>query len=275
MLEALSLDFVQRALLAGLLVSIAAGIVGALVNVNRMVFAVGGIAHAAYGGVGLGYFLAFSPVLGAVGFGMVAAAAVAFVQVRLRERRETVIGALWAMGMSAGILLTDLTPGYKADLMSYLFGSLMTVSKEDLTFMVTVDVVTLAFTLLLYRRIAAVSFDPVFARVRNIPVGAIIALLYLLCAAAVTAMMRLTGLVLVMALMTLPAATAGLFARRLPMLMLLSGALSFVFVCSGLVLSYVFNLTAGASAVLAAALFYLLARAAVFWRDRGPVQVAP
>ena len=268
MLEALSLDFVQRALLAGLLVSVAAGIIGALVNVNRMVFAVGGIAHAAYGGVGLGYFFGFSPVIGAVGFGMGAGAAVALVQIRLHERRETVIGALWAMGMSTGILLTDLTPGYKADLMSYLFGSLMTVSRDDLLFMIGVDTVTVFFTVLFYQRIAAVSFDPVFARVRNIPVGLIVALLYLFCAAAVTAMMRLTGLVLVMALLTLPAATAGLFARRLPALMLLSGGLSFVFVSSGLLLSYAFNLTAGASAVLAAALFYLLARVVVFWKSR-------
>ncbi len=257
----LALDFVQRALVAALFVSVSAGIVGVLVNVNRMVFAVGGIAHAAYGGVGLGYFFAFSPVMGAVGFSMGAAGLIALVQHRLRERRETVIGALWAIGMAFGILLTDLTPGYKSDLMSYLFGSLLTVERSDLVFMAAVNALTLSFTGLLYHRIALVSFDPVFARVRNVPVGWVLGLLYLLCAVSVTAMMRLTGLVLVMALMTLPAATAALFARRLPLLMLLSAALSFAFVASGLVLAFVFNLTSGASAVLVAACVYLMARA--------------
>lgn len=260
MIEILQFDFIQRAILAGLLISVAAGVMGTLVSVNRMVFAVGGIAHAAYGGVGLGYFFGFSPAAGAVGFGLAAGGAVAMVQQFLQERRESAIGALWALGMAFGILLTDLTPGYKADLMSYLFGSLMTVSMADLVFLLVVDIVVVGITALLYARISAVCFDPVFAKARNIPVGFVNLLLYLMTAAAATAMMRLTGLVLVMALMTLPPAMAGLFVRRMSGIIVLSALFSFMFVLTGLGLSYGLGLTSGAAVVLSAAGFYLLAR---------------
>ncbi len=128
--EALQFDFMQNALIAGILVSIACGIIGTFVVINRIVFVSGGIAHAAYGGIGLGYYLNFSPVLGAVLFSILASLGMGLAQRKTHQRSDTIIGVMWAIGMAIGIILIDLSPGYKADLMSYLFGSILTVSRQ-------------------------------------------------------------------------------------------------------------------------------------------------
>jgi zinc transport system permease protein len=130
--QALQFDFMRNALMAGVLVSIACGIIGSLVVVNRIVFISGGIAHAAYGGIGLGYFWGFNPVLGAIAFALVSALGMGWVERKTQQRADTIIGVMWAIGMAIGIIAIDLTQGYKADLMSYLFGSILTVPRQDL-----------------------------------------------------------------------------------------------------------------------------------------------
>ena len=124
LIQALQFDFMGHALLAGILVSMACGIIGTFVVINRIDFISGGIAHAAYGGIGLGYFLGFNPVLGAIAFSLFAALGMGWVARKTQQRADTLIGVLWSMGTAIGIILIDLTPGYKADLMSYLFGSI-------------------------------------------------------------------------------------------------------------------------------------------------------
>ncbi len=130
MIEALQFDFMRNALIAGVLVSIACGIIGTFVAINRIVFVSGGIAHAAYGGIGLGYFFRFNPVLGAIIFSLASALAMGIVQRKTQQRADTIIGVMWAIGMAIGIILVDLTEGYKADLMSYLFGSILAVPRS-------------------------------------------------------------------------------------------------------------------------------------------------
>jgi len=255
--QALQFTFMRHALLAGLLVSVVCGIIGTFVVVNRIVFISGGIAHAAYGGIGLGYFLGWNPVLGAILFSVTSALAMGVVHRRTRERADTIIGVLWAIGMAVGIILVDLAPGYKADLMSYLFGSILAVPTSDLWIMLVLDVVVVVMVVLFYKELVAMSFDEVFATVQNVPVSAIYLLLLCLIAFAVVMMMRVVGLIMVIALLTIPAAISAQFVKDMRKMMMLATVLGMVFTTSGLWLSYFLNLTSGATIILVAGAAYL------------------
>jgi zinc transport system permease protein len=251
----------QRALLAGVLVSIACGIIGTYVVINRIVFISGGIAHAAYGGIGLGYYLKFNPVFGAIIFSLAAALGMGAVQRRTRQRVDTIIGVMWAIGMALGIVLVDLTEGYKADLMSYLFGSILAVPKGDLLIMLALDLVIVGVVALLYKELLAISFDETFATVENVPVDAMHMLLLCLIALTVVMMMRVVGLIMVIALLTIPAAIIGQFVRDMKRMMVLASVLGVLFTTTGLWLSYFLNLTSGATIILTSGAAYLLSLA--------------
>lgn len=260
-MEALQYEFMRNALMAGLLVSIACGVIGTLVVVNRIVFISGGIAHAAYGGIGLGYYLGFNPVWGAIAFSVVSALGMGAVQRRTRQRADTLIGVMWAVGMALGIVLVDLTEGYKADLMSYLFGSILTVPSGELLLMVVVDLAIVVVVALFYKELLAISFDGTFAEVENVPVEALQMVLLCLIALTVVVMMRVVGLILVIALLTMPAAIAGQFAQDLKRMMALASGLGILFTTAGLWVSYAFNLTSGATIILVSAAGFALASA--------------
>jgi zinc transport system permease protein len=257
MIEALQFDFMRYALLAGVLVSIACGIIGTLVVVNRIVFLSGGIAHAAYGGIGLGYFFQINPVVGAMLFSVIAALAMGGVQRRTRQRADTLIGVMWAIGMAIGIILVDLSGGYKADLMSYLFGSILTVSPQDLLIMAGLDLAIVLLVVLFYRELLAICFDETFATVINLPVTPFYLTLMAMIALTVVMMMRVVGLIMVIALLTMPAATSGQFVKGMAQMMGLATGLGMVFTTIGLWLSYRFNLTSGATIILVAGAVYL------------------
>ena len=258
MIEALQFGFMRNALLAGVLVSIACGIIGTLVVINRIVFVSGGIAHAAYGGIGLGYFFKFNPVLGAIVFSVAAAVGMGAVQRKTRQRADTIIGVMWAIGMALGIILVDLTEGYKADLMSYLFGSILAVPSGDLLIMLALDLIIITLVALFYKELLAISFDETFATVENVPVDAIHMLLLCLIALTVVMMMRVVGLIMVIALLTMPAAISGQFVKDMKRMMVLASILGVLFTTTGLWLSYFLNLTSGATIILVAGTAYLL-----------------
>ena len=261
MIEALQFGFMRNALLAGVLVSIACGIIGTFVVINRIVFVSGGIAHAAYGGIGLGYFFKFNPVLGAIVFSVAAAVGMGAVQRKTRQRADTIIGVMWAIGMALGIILVDLTEGYKADLMSYLFGSILAVPSGDLLIMLALDLIIITLVALFYKELLAISFDETFATVENVPVDAIHMLLLCLIALTVVMMMRVVGLIMVIALLTMPAAISGQFVRDMKRMMVLASILGVLFTTTGLWLSYFLNLTSGATIILVAGFAYLLSLA--------------
>lgn len=261
MIEVLQLEFMQRAVLAGVLVSVACGIVGTYVVVNRFVFVSGAIAHAAYGGIGLGYFLGISPVIGAIVFSVAAALAMGVVQRKTRERADTIIGMMWAIGMAVGIILIDLTPGYAADLMSYLFGSILTVPWADLLVMLVLDAVIIVLVLAFYKELLAISFDETYASTANVRVEAIHLLLLCLVALTVVMLMRVVGLILVIALLTMPAAISARFTSNLKMMMAISVVLGVLFTSLGLLGSYVLDVTSGATIILTSAAAFLLATA--------------
>ena len=170
MLEALQFEFMRNALMAGLLASVICGVIGTLVVVNRLVFLSGGIAHAAYGGIGLSFFLGIPYLAGTIGFSLAAAMTMAAVTVNARHRADTVIGVIWALGMAIGIVFLDLTPGYHTDLMSYLFGSILTVPASDLLLMACVAAFNLLVVALLYNSLLSMSYDEEFTKLRGVPV---------------------------------------------------------------------------------------------------------
>ena len=261
LVEALRFTFMRNALMAGALVSVACGVIGTFVVIKRIVFVSGGIAHAAYGGVGLGYFLRLNPVLGAIIFSVAAALGMGAVQRKTRQRADTVIGVMWAIGMALGIIFVDLTEGYKADLMSYLFGSILAVPLSDLLIMLMLDLVIIALVALFYKELLAISFDETFATVEGVPVDAIYMTLLCMIALTVVMMMRVVGLIMVIALLTMPAAISGQFVKDMRKMMVLASILGVIFTATGLWLSYFLNLTSGATIILVAGAAYLLSLA--------------
>lgn len=258
MLEILSFNFMQNALLAGVIISIICGIIGTLVVVNRMVFIAGGIAHGAYGGIGLAFFLGFSPLFGAGAFAIVLSLIVAFLTLKDMGRVDAVIGALWAFGMAIGIILTDLTPGYNVDLMSYLFGSILTVPSKDLWVMLGIATSIVVIFSLFFKEFQATSFDLEFAYLRGINVKFFHYLLLILIALAVVATIRVVGLVLVIALLSIPPYIAERVSGRLFLMMITSILLNLFFIFSGLAIAYAFDLTSGASIILVASFCFFI-----------------
>jgi zinc transport system permease protein len=259
MLEPLQYTFFQNALLAGILVSIACGIIGTFIVVNRLVFLSGGIAHAAYGGIGIAYFFNRDPVLGAIVFSMLSALGMGVVERKTRERADTIIGVMWAVGMALGIIFIDLSPGYKADLMSYLFGSILAVPASDLWFMLILDLIIAGTVAVLYKELVAISFDEEFATVENVPVTTIFFILFTLIALTVVITMRLVGLIMVIALLTIPPAIASLFVKDLKGMMIAAAILGVIFSTAGLFLSYALNLTSGATIIMLSGITYVVA----------------
>jgi zinc transport system permease protein len=258
MVEALQFEFMRSALAAGLLASLICGIIGSLVVVNRIVFLSGGIAHAAYGGIGLAFFFGWPYLTGTLAFSLAAAMVMALISLRARHRADTVIGVLWAVGMATGIVLIDLTPGYNVDLMSYLFGSILTVPGKDLWVMCFLALGILAVTVYFYQDFLAMSYDEEFARVRGVAVAPLYFLLVAMLAVTVVLVIQVVGLILVIALLTIPTFIAEKYAGSLAGMMFLASLLNMAFTLCGLWLAYRYDLTSGAAIILVAgAVFFL------------------
>lgn len=260
MIELLQYEFMRNALTACVLISVNCGIIGALVVVNRLVFLSGGIAHASYAGIGAALYWGLPPQLGAAGSALAASMVMGLASQRARHRSDTVIGVIWAAGMAAGIILVDLTPGYHVDLMSYLFGSILMVPGYMLWLTAGLNVLVLAWALFFYRDIQAMSYDVEHAQVMGVPVRALYFSLLALTALSVVMVIQAVGLILVIALLTVPAVIAEEFSRSLGVMMCWAVLLSTLFTVSGLIASYFLNLTAGATIVLVAAGAFLLSR---------------
>lgn len=258
MIEALQYEFMRNALLAALLASIACGIVGVYVVVKRIVFISGGIAHAAFGGIGLGYFLGINPVWGVLPFGIASAVTIGLVSRRTKLPEDAVIGILWATGMALGVIFIGLTPGYAPDLFGYLFGSILTVPFSDLILMLILDCIIILMVSLLYKEFLSVSFDEEFATVVGVPAERLYLLLLCLIALTVVILIRVVGIILVITLLTIPAAISQQFTHNLKKMMLLSGLFSAVFTICGLWLSYSLDLPSGATIVLVSGVCFLI-----------------
>lgn len=251
--------FLQHAVLGGVLASLTCGVVGSFVVVRRIGYLAGGIAHAVLGGMGLAFFLGRAPLSGALLSALLAAVIISVVTRRGHQQEDTIISALWAVGMASGILFISKTPGYNVDLMSYLFGNVLMISQQDLLLIALLDGGILLFTLLFFKQLLALCYDSEFAALRGIRVDTLNTLLLCLVAATVVILIQIVGLILVIALLTLPAATARLYAATLVGMMILASAIGLVITSGGLALSYHYNLPAGATIALLCGLSYLVA----------------
>lgn len=260
-IELLQYAFFRNALLASFLMSLSCGIVGTYIVSRRMVFISGGITHASFGGVGLGYLLGFPPLAGAAGFAVLAALATENLTRRKILRNDSIIAITWSLGMALGIIFVYLSPGYAPNLMSFLFGSIITVSATDLWFMLALAlVVGTAFTIF-YKPILYISFDEQFARSRGIPVMLVNYLLIILVALTIVMSIRIAGIILVLSVLTIPQNIANLFTHRFDRIMIASAILGFVASMAGLIVSYYLDIPSGATIIFTLVVMYLAARA--------------
>lgn len=255
--------FLQRALLAGFLAGIACGVVGTYVVSKRISYVGGGIAHSVLGGMGAAYFVRtvyhvewLNPLLGAVLAALLAAVLIGWISMRFRQREDTLISAVWAVGMAVGVLFISQTPGYYENLMSYLFGNILIISASDLILILCLDLVIILVTVLFYNQFTAVAFDEEFARVRGINVELFNLLLMILTALTVVLLVSVVGIIMVIALLTLPPATASFFSKTIRGTMIRASLLGIITTGGGLALSYGPDFPPGAVIILLAGFIY-------------------
>lgn len=252
------LDLLQNAFFASLLLSISIGIIGSLMLINRSHFIAAAIAHGSYGGIGIAIYFGFSILLSTTLFALFLAVLLAFITYYYKDRSDTLIGVIWAVGMSIGIIFTDLTPGYHVDLMSFLFGDILMVPVRDLQFMAAVDILLIISIILLYHRFVAISYDRDFALIQGLCVKSIYVFLLVLMALTVVMSIRSVGLILVIALFSIPPFIAEKLTSNLKSMILLSMVLAFIFCIGGLFFSYQFDISATPAIILTAAVFFFI-----------------
>jgi zinc transport system permease protein len=262
-----SMPFVRNAFLAGILSSVLFGVLGSVVTVKRIAGLAGAISHAVLGGIGLAIFLAarnilpgFPPIVGAFVFAIASAALIGFVSLKAKQREDTVINALWAIGMSIGIVFIAKTPGY-ADPMSYLFGNILLVSTQDLVLLGILDLIVVFLAWRYYPQIEASAFDEEFAKTRGVDTDKVFMVILAVTALAVVLLQTFVGIVMVIAMLTLPAGTAGYFAKNLGGMMAMGTAFSLAYTLAGLAASWSLDLPSGAVVVLVAGAVFLVVSA--------------
>jgi zinc transport system permease protein len=250
--------FFQNTLLIGVLSGIACGIIGSFIIVKKISFISGSIAHAAFGGIGLAYFLGFSPVLGAIIFSVLSALGIGFVNRKSKAQEDASIGAIWAIGMAIGLVFIHFTPGYAADLFSYLFGNILLSTTQDLWYVFSLDIFIVASVTFLFKWLVAVIFDEEFADVTNVPVFPLYLFFLVLVALSVVVLIKAVGVILVIALLTLPASSAQLLSKNFKHIISWAIVLAILESLLGILLSYHLNIPTGPMIILVAGIVYLI-----------------
>ncbi|MEX0987625.1 MAG: metal ABC transporter permease [Bacteroidales bacterium] len=253
-------EFIRNAFTAAFLMSVACGLTGTYIVARRMVFISGGITHASFGGVGISYFFGWPPMAGAAVFALIAAITTENLTRKKLIRNDSLIAVMWSLGMAIGIIFVYLTPGYSPNLMSFLFGSIITVTSLDLVLMFSLTMVVSLFFVLFYRVILFVSFDEQFAKTRGIPVMLVNYLLIIMVALTIVLSIRVAGIILVLSLLTIPQNTANLFTSSFGKILLWSVIIGFIGAVIGLITSYYLNIPSGATIIFTLVLIYLAGR---------------
>jgi zinc transport system permease protein len=271
-MEILHYSFFQHALVGSLLTSIACGLVGTYVVARRQVFICGGVTHASFGGLGIGFYLGVNPVWTALVFALASACGIEWASHRKLLREDSAIAALWSFGMALGALFLFLTPGYAPNLSAYLFGSILTITVTDLYLSATTAAILIAIAAIYHRPVIYTAFDTDFARTQNIPVARIHYALAVLTALTVVLSIRLVGIMLLLSLLTLPPSTLNLFTADYRRIALGSILLSFLASVLGLVLSVVLNIPSGAGITLTLAGIFLISKSVLsLWSGKNGV----
>jgi zinc transport system permease protein len=246
----LSYEFMQNAILAGILASIVCGVIGPFIVTRRMVFISGGLSHAAFGGLGIAYWMGIRPLYGALAFVLAAAVLIGRFEEKRLSRNDLFIGILWAVGMAIGIVFINITPGYAPDLMTFLFGNILTVPRTDMIIMFALVLIVCGAVTLFYNGFVTIALDEEYARARRLPVAALKMGLMILTALTIVTLIHVVGILLVIALLTIPVAVASELSRNFRRIMLLSAICGILICLSGLATSYFIELPSGASIIL-------------------------
>jgi len=257
MIEIFQYEFMRNALISAVLISIACGIVGTYVVIKRIVFISGGISHASFGGIGLGYLLGINPIIVAIPFSIISAIIIGIVVNKAKIREDSAIGMIWVIGMALGIIFIDLSPGYAPDLFSYLFGSILAVSKQDIFIMILLDFIIVLSVLLFHREFSGISFDEEFSEIVGMPAKAMYFFLLCLISLSIIVLIRAVGIILVIALLTIPVSISMQFVHEVKKIMILSIFIGICFTIIGLLLSYILNLSSGAIIIIALGIAFL------------------
>ena len=259
MLDLLSFQFIQNAIFAAFLISIASGIIGTIIVSSKYVFLSGAVAHSSLGGIGVALYFGFSTMLGAAITSVAMSFILLYYTINKKENLDSLIATLWAFGMAFGIILIDITPGYGADLSSYLFGSILSVSRMDIAVFIIYDFILIIFISLFYREVLSVLYDEIYCKIRGIDINGFLLIIFILISLGIVISMSIAGLVLILAMLSIPAYISNMFVKSLKSMLLISSLLSFLFISSGFIMSYIYNLTIGACVVMSAVVFMMLA----------------
>lgn len=250
--------FLQHAIIGAVLASIICGIIGTIIVEKKLVMMSGGIAHTAFGGVGMGYFLKIEPIVGALIYAVIASFGIVEIKRKAKVNTDAIIGMFWSLGMALGIIFISLTPGYPPDISSYLFGDILTISKMDLYIIASLDFCVIFIIIALYNNIKAYLFDEEFSKVIGINVKLIEYIVFLLIAFSVVVLIKIVGIILVIALLTVPTAISKIFTYNLRKIMQLSILFGVLFSLLGLFISYKLHVASGASIIIVAVSLYIL-----------------
>ena len=253
-------SFVIKGLLGAVFASITAGLAGTYIVSRRMVFLSGGITHASFGGIGIGYYTGTNPLLGAAVFGIFSALGIEYLSVRQKIREDSAIGILWALGMAVGIIFIYLTPGYSPNLMSYLFGSILTVTNSDIIALGILSVVLILYFSIFYRTVLYISFDEAYARTYSSYVNIFKYVTISLMAITIVMNIRMAGVVLVISLLTIPPNIAMIFTRRYTRIIIWSVITGFLGTAAGYYISFVAGIPPGATIIFALVLLWVIVR---------------
>lgn len=260
LIDLFSYDFFTNAILASILSSISCGIIGTYIVSRRMVFISGGITHSSFGGIGIAWYLGLNPVFGAAVLGVLSALGIEFMSKKTDLRQDSVIGILWALGMALGIIFIHLTPGYAPNLMSYLFGSILTVSYLDMMMLLILCIVLIIFFIIFLRPIVYISFDENYAKTHNAPVQFINYVMVVLVALTIVFNIRLVGIILVISFLTIPQTIANMYTNKFSEIIIYSCIIGLIGSIGGLFMAYNYNIPSGATIIFSFVILFIIAK---------------
>ena len=266
--EIFQYKFLAHAALACLLCGIACGIIGTYVVCRRLVFLSGGITHASFGGIGMAYYFGANPLLGALIFSILSAWGIETFTSRKQIREDSAIGLIWSLGMAIGIIFIYLTPGYAPNLMSFLFGNILSVTSTDIVWMAIVDAVILLIFATMYRPILYVAFDREYARSQNFPTRIISYLMATLVAITIVISIRVVGIVLLISLLTIPAVIGNQISKSFSRILVYGSVIAALSAFAGLYISYKTNIPSGASTIFVLTLTLIVVKTTTFVRNK-------
>ncbi len=251
-------DLINNSVYASILLSVAIAIIGSLIVINKTTAITGSIAHGSFGGIGIAMFLGSGIILTTSVFTIVLAIILAFITIKFPHRQDSLIGVIWAVGMSIGIIFLSLTPGYQSDALSYLFGNILLVGNQDLIFMGSIDILILISIIFLYHRFLAMSYDREFLNIRGINANMLYTYFLILTSLTIVMSVRAIGIILILALFTIPGLIAERFTKKFFSMMIISGMLGLIFMISGIILSFYYNISPTPTIVIIAGIALIL-----------------